>query len=211
MSPRSYSSPLRAESAARTRQVVLDAARECFASNGYAQTSVAQVAAAAGVAVTTVYASVGGKPQLMEALVQSGADAVSIQDFLTRLADLDDGRAIVRLTAQATSKVTRELLGTITLLVDNRRSDPAVASASDFALKLFRERLATVAARLQACGALRPDVSTRRATDILWFHFGNGAWLTVRDLGWGWPRATDWLADQACHALLVPPADAPRP
>ena len=42
--PRSYSSPLRAEQAAATRQQVLDAARQLFTTRGYAATTVGQVA-----------------------------------------------------------------------------------------------------------------------------------------------------------------------
>ena len=188
--------------------MILDAARSCFAAEGYARTSVAQVAAAAGVAVTTVYASVGGKPQLIQALTQDGVDAASIAGFLEQIAATDDGREIVRLTAQATSAVTQELLDTITLVIDNHTADPAVAQAHDFAVRVYRERLTTVARRLEVCGALRPELSTRRAAEVLWFHFGHGAWLTVRELGWGWQRSADWLADQACHALL-PPAGTP--
>lgn len=195
----------------RTKQVILDAARSCFAENGYARTSVAQVAAAAGVAATTVYASVGGKPQLIQALTQSGVDAKSIDDFLQQVAGLADGRAIVWLTAHSTAAVNEELLTIITLLINNRLADPAVAQAHDFAVKVYRERLAIVASRLRECGALRPEVSIQQTTEILWFYFGHGAWRTIRDLGWGWKRSADWLAEQASHALVVPsaPADAP--
>ncbi|WP_237494548.1 TetR/AcrR family transcriptional regulator [Modestobacter sp. L9-4] len=202
MSPRAYSSPLRAESAARTRQVVLDAARSCFLEHGYARTSVAQIAAAAGVAVATVYTAVGGKPQLVDALTRTGMDAESIEAFSAELAGLDDGRAVLQLTARATGTVYEELRGTITLLVDNRLADPAVARAHDTAVAVYRERLAVVAERLRACGALRPDVPVARAADVLWFHFGLGAWLTARDLGWDLDATADWLTDQAGHALL---------
>jgi len=28
-------------------------------------------------------------------------------------------------------------------------------------------------------------------------------WRTARSLGWSWLEATDWLAEQAAHALLA--------
>ncbi|HEX7739487.1 MAG TPA: helix-turn-helix domain-containing protein, partial [Marmoricola sp.] len=48
--------------AAATREEVLRAARRLFVEHGYAATTINQVAAEAGVAVQTVYSSVGGKP-----------------------------------------------------------------------------------------------------------------------------------------------------
>ena len=50
---RTYRSSVREEQARRTRQAILDAARRLFAEQGYAATTIAQVAKAAGVAVDT--------------------------------------------------------------------------------------------------------------------------------------------------------------
>jgi AcrR family transcriptional regulator len=59
---------VREEQARRTRLAILDAARLLFTEQGYAATTIAQIAAAARVAVDTVYASVGTKPVLMRLL-----------------------------------------------------------------------------------------------------------------------------------------------
>ena len=61
---RSYRSPRRQEQAAATRRSVLRAARDLFTRDGYAATTVTAIAAAAGVSLDTVYASVGRKPEL---------------------------------------------------------------------------------------------------------------------------------------------------
>ncbi|MBA2773953.1 MAG: TetR family transcriptional regulator, partial [Nocardioidaceae bacterium] len=66
---RAYRSVLRTEQAAATRRQVLRAARELFTRQGYADTTVAAVAARARVSVDTIYASVGRKPQLMLAVI----------------------------------------------------------------------------------------------------------------------------------------------
>src|SRR5881628_145973 len=82
--PRHYHSPRRAEQAAATRGAVLDAAREAFVSNGYAATTVADIARRARVAVDTVYATVGRKPALLrevlEAAISGTDDAVPAAD-----------------------------------------------------------------------------------------------------------------------------------
>ena len=52
---RPYESPLRREQAAATRRQILQAAQRLFERQGYAATTIAQIAAEAGVSVKTVY------------------------------------------------------------------------------------------------------------------------------------------------------------
>ncbi len=66
---RPYRSPLRAAQAEATRQRILDAGLELFAERGYPATSVTQIAAAAGVSPETIYASVGSKRGIIDALL----------------------------------------------------------------------------------------------------------------------------------------------
>jgi AcrR family transcriptional regulator len=63
---RRYNSPLREEQAGHTRRRALAAARDLFLSCGYAGTTVAEVAKAAGVSPDTIYVSLGGKQGLLE-------------------------------------------------------------------------------------------------------------------------------------------------
>ena len=67
--PRTYRSDRRAEQATQTRRRVLAAATGLFERQGYAATTVRQVAADAGVAVQTVEASFGSKPRLLKACI----------------------------------------------------------------------------------------------------------------------------------------------
>jgi AcrR family transcriptional regulator len=66
---RRYHSPLRAEQAGTTRRRVLAAARELFLARGYAGTTVAAVAQAAGVSPDTIYVALGGKQGLLEGVL----------------------------------------------------------------------------------------------------------------------------------------------
>ena len=72
--PRSYRSPVRTEAAQVTRAAIVEAARALFAERGYARTSVAAVAERAGVALNTVYTSIGGKPALVAAVARAEDD-----------------------------------------------------------------------------------------------------------------------------------------
>src|SRR3954447_8248553 len=66
---RSYTSTVRQEQAAGTRQRILDAANECFLSDGYGHTTVAGIARAAGVAPDTIYKTFGSKGRVLTALI----------------------------------------------------------------------------------------------------------------------------------------------
>ncbi|HEX8864135.1 MAG TPA: TetR family transcriptional regulator, partial [Lentzea sp.] len=62
---REYRSRVREEGARRTRQAVVAAAAELFVSQGYAGTSLTDVAKAAGVSRPTVFSAFGSKPALL--------------------------------------------------------------------------------------------------------------------------------------------------
>ncbi|MFH8224582.1 TetR/AcrR family transcriptional regulator [Streptomyces sp. NPDC018057] len=199
MAKRVYRSVARAESARETRAEILRAAEELFAGQGYTRTTVAQIAECAGVAVNTVYTSVGGKPALIGALARESTDDEAITESVAAVLAETDPRRILRLTAEGTGEVTRRRSAFLHVMVDNAASDPAVAAAAEYAVSRYRQRLATVADRLVALGAVRCEARTEQ---ILWFYFGTASWSTARELGWDWDETAAWLADQAASALL---------
>lgn len=74
--PRRYDSPIRAQRAAETRAALMVAAAELFTTKGWAATGMRDVAAAAGVAVETVYSHFPSK----RALLQSVIDVAAVGD-----------------------------------------------------------------------------------------------------------------------------------
>lgn len=200
MDKRTYTSTVRAAAARETRAAILRAAEELFAERGYAQATVSAIAERAGVAVNTVYASVGGKAALVQALAMEGTDDEEIHAALTAVRASRDGLEILRLTAESTGHVTRRHETFLRFLVDNATSDPAIHAAAQRAVERYRERLSCIADRLVTLGAVRTDVV--QTEQILWFYFGQGAWTVVRGFGWSWEDAASWLAAQAAGALL---------
>lgn len=69
--PRRYESVRRARQAAETRADIARAARNLFVTRGWAETTVRDVARAAGVSVPTVYAAYGNKTGLAQALADA--------------------------------------------------------------------------------------------------------------------------------------------
>src|SRR3954469_4352156 len=69
---RRYDSSRRREMADVNRRAILDAARELFLSHGYAATTIAEIASAAGVSVETVYKAFRNKPGVAKAVFDVG-------------------------------------------------------------------------------------------------------------------------------------------
>jgi len=201
---RSYTSTVRAAAARETHAAILRAAEELFVEQGYARATVAAIAERAGVAVNTVYASVGGKAALVEALAEQSSDDEGIHAALAAVRESADGREILSLLARSTGEITRRYESFLILLFDNATADPAVAAVAERTVERYRGRLLRAAETLVSLGAVRTDVA--RTEQILWFYFGQSAWRTVRRLGWDWADAACWLADQASAALLTPTA-----
>lgn len=171
---------------------------------GYARATLSAIAEQAGVALNTVYTSVGGKPALMAALAREATEDPEIQATISAVQASQDGREVLRLTAESTGQITRRHEDVLTLLSENAAADPAVASAAEEAAMRYRERLALIADHLVGLRAVRTDAV--QTEQILWFYLGQGAWKTVREFGWDWSDSAAWLARQAAAALLLPAA-----
>lgn len=207
MSPRSYQSPRRESAAAETRAAILSAAVDLFERHGYAATTVAAVAAQADVSVNTVYASVGGKSQLLVRLIEEAAGDGRIDRAMADVRAATGPQEVLKVLAEGVLDSFRShswLLGT---LYEMTGADPLLADAAGAAEHAYSSRLAEVAARIDALGALRPGVSREDAADLLWFYFGLRAWKDLRSRGWGWERIAPWLVAQAAQAVL---ADGPN-
>ena len=202
MTRASYNSPRRQQAAAATREAIIEAALELFACQGYARTTVAQIAEAARVAANTVYTSVGGKPQLLAAITEGGTGDPDVAETLTAVAGTSDPAEVIRLTAAGTRQVNERRTKAIAVLLDSAQADPAAAEMLQVTVRYYRETLGTLAGRLEDLGAVQPP-DLNRAADVFWYLFGWTSWRTlITDLGWSWDAAEQWLAQRGIDALL---------
>jgi AcrR family transcriptional regulator len=81
---RTYDSTLRQKAAAQTRLAIIEAARGLLSERGWSGTTIRRVAESAGVAIETVYSSVGGKVDLLSVAIDVGvggdADPIPLRD-----------------------------------------------------------------------------------------------------------------------------------
>ena len=202
MSRASYHSPRRQQAAAATREAIIEAAQELFATQGYGCTTVAQVAEAAQVAPNTVYTSVGGKPQLLAAITEGAADDPGVAQTLATVAQSTDPAEVIRLTAAGTRQVNERRAKTVAVLLDNAQADPAAAEMLQVAVRRYRDALAALARRLEDLGAVEPS-DLNRTADVFWYLFGWTSWrILITDLQWSWDEAEQWLAQRGIEALL---------
>jgi AcrR family transcriptional regulator len=205
----SYHSPRRQQAAAATREAIIEAAQQLFATQGYPRTSVAQIAEAAQVAANTVYTSVGGKPQLLAAITERGTGDPGVAETLTAAARATDPAEVIRLTAAGTRRVNQRRAQAVAILLDSAQADPAAAEMLRVTVRRYRDALAALARRLEDLGAVEPS-GPNKAADVFWYLFGWTSWRTlITDLQWSWDEAEQWLARRGIDALLQ--RDCARP
>jgi AcrR family transcriptional regulator len=208
--PRTYRSPVREEQARRTRQAILAAARELFGEQGYAATTIAQIAATAGVAVDTVYASVGAKPKVMRLLMEtaiSGTDkAVPAEqrEYVQRVRDAADARDKIGIYAAAVTEVNVRMAPLHLVLRGAAATAPELATIRDEISQRRAANMRLFAQDLAATGQLRPGLDTDEIADVVWsMNSAEYFMLLVRERGWPPERFAAWLADAWCRLFLA--------
>src|SRR5215469_13667638 len=127
---RRYDAPRRRQAAARTRAAILDAARELFTEHGYTATAMTAIAERAGVALDTVYASVGRKPELARLLIEtaiSGTDqAVPAEqrDYVKAIQAAPDADTKISIYAAAVAAIAPRLAPVLAIIQQAARDEP---------------------------------------------------------------------------------------
>ncbi|GAA3432809.1 TetR/AcrR family transcriptional regulator [Kutzneria kofuensis] len=198
---RSYVSPLREQSAARTRALILARATELFADRGYGRVTVADIATAAGVSSKTVFASVGSKSDILDRIVDEGVTASGYEQSMREVLALDAPKAVLQALAHGT-RVGNE--GQFTIHEAIRKALPAHDNAEALwqrAMAAYREALRTAAEHLHTLTPA-PHGPVDETAGLLWLWFGPTSWRTlVVENGWSWDRAEQTLCRIATAVL----------
>jgi AcrR family transcriptional regulator len=206
-STRRYESRLREAQARRTRETVLDAAQGQFLESGYAATTVAGIAAGAGVSVDTIYKSFGGKPGLVRAIYERGLKGRGPVSAYQRSEEMrireTDPRTIMRKWGALAAEVGAEVSPIQLLVRAAADTDPDAAALlkeiSDHRLKRMRYLGRFLADR----GYLRHGVSSSQAADVMWTCTSPALYeLLVLQRGWSLRRFGRFAADFMIAALL---------
>jgi AcrR family transcriptional regulator len=183
--------------------VILDSAESLFFAKTYSQTTIADVAKRANVAVTTVYGSVGNKAEIVLALLERGRTDPVIQRTTSQVEQSSDAHTAVAMLAAGVCESIQKLLPLVTVMYDTAAIDPSIAEAVAATEASYRRNLAPLVHHLRQHDWLKSDLSDADALDILWFYFGISSLRTLHAAGWAWERTEKWLTQQAAQALLA--------
>jgi AcrR family transcriptional regulator len=208
-SKRRYDSSGRQAQARRNREAILDAAQRQFLEGGYGTTTIAAVAAEAGVSVETIYKAFGGKPGLVRAIYDRGLVGRQAVPAYQRADEMREGETYPRTIMRNWGRIASEVHSMVSPI--ERLVRAAAASDPDMAALLqahndLREARARHHARfLRERGYLRQGVTLGQATDILWTCTSDELYdLLVVQRGWSLPRFARFLGDYMIAALLPP-------
>ena len=206
---RRYDSTNRQEQARRTRRSVLEAARRLFLERGYAATTMAAIAADAGVSVETVYKAFGSKPGLVKSVfdvsIVGDDEPVPLmqRDRIRRIRAEPDPRVQLRMYGEHLTDTFPRSAPVQLLVRDAAASEPAAAEVWS---EMVAERLTGMtyfATELHEHGHLRPDLSIDDARDILWTYNSVELFdLLVNQRSWSPERYGRWVAEALIAALL---------
>jgi AcrR family transcriptional regulator len=205
---RRYDASKRRQAAARTRRAILDAALELFAAQGYAATPMTAIAQRAGVALDTVYASVGRKPELARLLVETaisgGTQAIPAEerDYVQAIRTAEDAEVKIAIYASAMRGIAGRLAPVLSIIQQAAPAEPELAELWRQIADRRAANMRRFAADLALVAPLRVDPAD--AADIIWATNAPELYqLLVGQRGWSPERYEGFLADTWRRLLLA--------
>jgi AcrR family transcriptional regulator len=206
---RSYDAKRRRARSAETRQRIIDAARSLMLTDGYRATSVAAIAARAGVNVDTVYDLVGRKPFIVRELIEqsvSGRDhPVPAEErgyVLAIRAEPDPSRKLA-IYAGAVRQTQQRLAPLFRVIREAMPSEPEITAVWNEIAARRAANMRTFITDVNTTGALREDLTVERAADIVWTLNSSDVYLLLtEERGWSPEEFEQWLADSWARLLL---------
>jgi AcrR family transcriptional regulator len=205
-SRRKYRSPLREEATLRGQQAVIGAAADLFVEQGYARTTIDQIADRAQVSRPTVFAA-GTKPQLLALARQAaiGGDSVlGNEPEFEQILATPDATTLLRRFAEMASGIARRWAPLHAVLEEAAASDPSLTGLRQANRDDMYGCARQVIAALRSLGSLRADLEPKAATDVLWLLIDPSQYRRlVTERRWSHRAFQHWQADTMTRLLLA--------
>jgi AcrR family transcriptional regulator len=188
---RRYDASRRQAAAEQTRLSIVAAAREHFLERGYAKTTMAAIASEAGVALDTVYATVGTKPALFRLLIElaisgSGEPVPALErDYVKEINAEPDPRLKIERYGRAVRQIATRLAPLFAVLSEAARSDPELAALWREIAERRARNMRLFVAEVASVNGLRQGVS-----------------IDDGERGWDSDKYERWLTDLWVRMLL---------
>lgn len=202
---RPYHSLARQRQAEETRQRILVATRELFATRGYAGTTLEAIAEIAEISPKTISAVFGSKRGILAELINPDAFSARVQQLLDELRAAPEPSHRLLLVAQITRRAYEPLALELELLRTAGAVAPELAELARQIGARRRENQSRLIAYLHEQRALRHDLPPEEATDVLWALTSFDLYrMLVVEQHWSPERYETWLAQLLVQHLLQP-------
>lgn len=205
---RRYDAPRRRQAAARTRAAILDAARQLFTERGYAATPMTAIADRADVALDTIYATVGRKPELARLLIEtaiSGTDQAipaEQRDYVRAIQAAPDADTKIAIYAAATTAIAPRMALVLGIIQQAAPDEPELARLWTEIAERRAANMRLFIANLATAAPLRVDPED--AADIVWATNSAELYqLLAGQRGWTPHRYQRFLTDTWRRLLLA--------
>jgi AcrR family transcriptional regulator len=191
-----------------TRRAIVEAARRLFLEHGFVGTTIESIADEAGVAVQTIYNSIGSKrdvlSKVLDYTVARLMAPVTVPEFMReRTRAIPDADGVVRLLADWLAEGVPRAAPVLRVIADAAAVDPEAAVLE---VERARQRLRnyTEAAReIAARGGLRDGLTAPDAAAVIWsVGHPNTYRFLVEQCGWSGSRYRRWVEATLRGALL---------
>jgi len=204
MSPTPVKGTRRARQAAETRREILEAARRLFVERGYAATSVADVAAAAGVAIQTIYASVGSKRALLGSLADHLDAESGVPEALRAIRGATDAREVIRHGVGITRRFNEGGGDILRALASAAAVEPEMAALLAEGQRRHRAGTRSAVELIASRWGLRDPMTTDRGAAIFATITSIASWQGLHDdHGWSFDEIEDWMVATLVAALAA--------
>jgi AcrR family transcriptional regulator len=189
---------------------MLDSARSLFVSQGYANTTMAQIAAQAEVAVQTLYYTFQTKGKLLIELSEvaaAGGESAPVpvpqREWFRQMMSTTSPQRVLALAVEHGTEIY-ERVAPLWPAVAAAGSDPDVARYWEGVATGRRNAQGSQVIRLADLGALKPGLGIQQATDVLFLLAGHGPYRSlVQDAGWPIVEYRTWLFTTLVQQLLA--------
>jgi AcrR family transcriptional regulator len=196
----------RQRQAIQTRQEILEAGAKLFAERGYAATSIKDIAEEAGVAVQTIYTSVGSKAALLRTVVDTMDQQAGVRDGWERIRAADDPRLMVRYGVQIVRAFADEdrVGGLRAALEAAASTEPELAEVMTEGMRRHRAGTRGLVVYLAEHRYLRAGLSPDRGGSIFASVTHPALWRSLREEhGWTLDQIEDWMTETLVAQLLA--------
>jgi AcrR family transcriptional regulator len=204
--------PSRRERARATQWRIIKASYTLFCERGYAGTTMAQIAEAAGVAVQTVYFTFHTKSALLSraydfAVMGDEAPLVPAeQPWFRRMSDEPDVTEAIRQLVIGIGEITRRVTPLYVVARGGAPADPEVAQVVEFHETWRADGYRGMLEILRAKAPLRRGLEPERANQLLLLYAGMDVYHYLVDVcGWTFDEWATWTGSTLAEQLFERP------